>query len=342
MRHASFFSGVGGLDLGFHNAGIETVSLSEVDPYACQVLSERFVGVPNLGNILEVKADEIPEADIWSGGFPCQDLSVAGKRAGFAGKRSSLAFTFLDAVEQRKPRWLLLENVTGLFSSNGGADFGRLISEMVSLGYSLSWRVLDARYFGVAQRRRRVFIVAALNDAFSGDAKECAAEVLFECEGSCGHIEAGNKKEAQASGSVDSSSGIANALTSRFSKGVNSTVDEPLFIGEAVDPSGNRAPDGLARWVDNSENLAAQMRVGNFELFSFPNEPLAQSLNTLRAGDSIAYNFDTAVAESDELLPEGLDGHRYRCCGNGVVAPVAEWIGRRILAVDAKHYKGGN
>jgi site-specific DNA-cytosine methylase len=83
------------------------------------------------------------------------------------------------------------------------------------------------------------------------------------------------------------------------------------------------------------------MRVGNFELFSFPNEPLAQSLNTLRAGDSIAYNFDTAVAESDDLLPEGLDGHRYRCCGNGVVAPVAEWIGRRILAVDAKHYKAG-
>ncbi len=82
MRHASFFSGVGGLDLGFHNAGIETVSLSEIDPYASAVLAERFVGVPNLGNILEVKADDIPAAEIWSGGFPCQDLSVAGKRAG--------------------------------------------------------------------------------------------------------------------------------------------------------------------------------------------------------------------------------------------------------------------
>ena len=341
MRHASFFSGAGGLDLGFHNSGIETVSLSEIDPYASAVLAERFIGVPNLGNILEVKADDIPAAEIWSGGFPCQDLSVAGKRAGFAGKRSSLAFTFLDLVEQRKPRWLLLENVPGLFSSNGGSDFGRLISEMVSLGYGISWRLLDARYFGVAQRRRRIFIVAASSNAFGSDAAERAAEVCFECQGGCGHIEASDKEEAQASGNANSGSGIANALTSRFGKGVNSTVDEPLFIGQAVDPSGMRAADGLARWVDNSESLEAQMRVGNFELFSFPNEPLAQSLNTLRAGDSIAYNFHTAVTESDDLLPEGLDGHRYRCCGNGVVAPVAEWIGRRILAVDAKHYQAG-
>ena len=99
LRHASFFSGVGGLDLGFERAGIKTVSVSEIDPYASSVLAERFPDAPNLGNIVEVNANEIPEADIYSGGFPCQDLSVAGKRAGFAGKRSSLAFTYLDLVE---------------------------------------------------------------------------------------------------------------------------------------------------------------------------------------------------------------------------------------------------
>ena len=150
MKHASFFSGVGGLDLGFERAGIETVSVSEIDPYANAVLAERFPDAPNLGSITEVDANDIPEADIWSGGFPCQDLSVAGKRAGFAGKRSSLAFTFLDLVEQRRPRWVVLENVPGLFSSNSGADFGRLLYEMEQLGYGVSWRTLDARYFGVA------------------------------------------------------------------------------------------------------------------------------------------------------------------------------------------------
>jgi len=86
VRHASFFSGVGGLDLGFERAGIHTVSVSEIDRYASAVLAERFPDAQNLGNITEVDANDIPEADVWSGGFPCQDLSIAGKRTGFAGK----------------------------------------------------------------------------------------------------------------------------------------------------------------------------------------------------------------------------------------------------------------
>lgn len=418
MKHASFFSGAGGLDLGFHRAGIETVSLSEVDRYASAVLAERFVGVPNLGDILEVKADDIPEADIWSGGFPCQDLSVAGKRAGFAGKRSSLAFTFLDLVEQRKPRWLLLENVPGLFSSNGGADFGRLISEMVSLGYGISWRLLDARYFGVAQRRKRVFIIAALNDAFTGAGAERAAEVLFECQGGCGHIEAGNTQGQAVAASPTSSAGISSTVTSKWAKGSGGPAGDEiqnLTLSAPPDSYGMRAADGLGGWVDNSQGMADPQRVGNFEMYDFPNEPIAQSLNRERARDTLAYNLgsltgggndspqserifdergvaptldtgraiptvfrksarvtgpDTAETWVDDGLantlnnfdvgdirtthavlggepmdeddlPLGLDSNRYRCCGNGVVAPVAEWIGRRILAVDAKHYKAG-
>ena len=401
MRHASFFSGVGGLDLGFHNAGIETVSLSEIDPYACQVLSERFVGVPNLGNILEVKTDEIPEADIWSGGFPCQDLSVAGKRAGFAGKRSSLAFTFLDAVEQRKPRWLLLENVPGLLNSNGGADFGRLISEVVSLGYSLSWRVLDARYWGVAQRRRRVFIIAARDSAFSGAGADCAAEVLFECQGGCGHIGAGAEEGEALAGSPAGSPAVGG-----------SRLQAPSSFSAAALTTGVRAPDGLARWLDTERRVDTfgakthrelQARdwkngVSNQDLNKegylvgsltgggsdspqseriFDERSTAPTLDTGRAiptvfrksarvtgpdtaetwvDDGLANtlnNFDVGdirtthavvgspIGDDEARMPKHLDGHRYRCCGNGVVAPVAEWIGRRILAVDAKHYKAG-
>jgi len=380
MRHASFFSGVGGLDLGFHRAGIETVSLSEVDKYASAVLAERFFGVPNLGDILEVKADDIPAAEIWSGGFPCQDLSVAGKRAGFAGKRSSLAFTFLDLVEQRKPRWLLLENVPGLFSSNGGADFGRLISEMVSLGYGISWRLLDARYFGVAQRRKRVFIIAALNDAFTGAGAACAAEVLFECQGGCGHIEAGNAQGQAVATSPASSAGISSAVTAKWAKGSGGPAGDEiqnLTLSAAADTYGNRAADGVGGRLDDSQGLADTQRVGNFEMYDFPNEPIAQSLNRERARDTLAYNLPQAFRKAaraqtstdsetwvedglantlnkfdvgdirtthavlggepmdEDDLPLGLDSNRYRCCGNGVVAPVAEWIGRRIVAVDA-------
>ena len=438
MRHASFFSGVGGLDLGFERAGIETVSVSEIDPYANTVLAERFPGAPNLGSITEINADDIPEADIWSGGFPCQDLSVAGKRAGFSGKRSSLAFTFLDLVERRRPRWLVLENVPGLFSSNQGRDFLRLLSEMDELGYSVAWRTLDARYFGVAQRRRRVFIVASLEP-------NRAEQVLFECEGVCGHLAPSKQTRQGVAGGTPDGSGIAGAITRRFSKGVNSTIDEPLIVSPSPNPDGVRAADGLARRVDNQPGMEDPQRVGNFELYDFPKDSVAPAMNALRARDLMAYqtrvdekngNFSlneaevanslsalwpsdtshrsmTLIAPSDSilsfpsrfgsnanvtenqaqsmahsagapavfrkssraqtnedsetwvegdvantlnsfdvgdvrtthaivggtqdddaLLPVGLDSHRYRCCGNGVVSSVAEWIGRRIVAVD--------
>jgi DNA (cytosine-5)-methyltransferase 1 len=339
VRHASFFSGVGGLDLGLERAGIRTVSLSEIDPYACAVLAERFPDAPNLGSITEVEANDIPEADIWSGGFPCQDLSLAGKRAGFAGKRSSLAFTFLDLAERRRPRWLLLENVPGLFSSNKGADFGRLLSEMEQLGYGVSWRTLDARYFGVAQRRRRVFIIGSLES-------DRAGEVLLECEGCERHPSPRQPKgESSTSGAPDGS-GIAGAITRRFSKGVNSTIDEPLIIGPATDPHGMRAADGLARRLDNQPEVEAKgMRIGSFA--QYVDDGTAASLRAA-GGDigggsenlSVLLNSDEEQEDQDQLLPLGLDSHRYRCCGNGVVAPVAEWIGRRIVEVDRRWREG--
>ncbi len=215
LTHASFFSGVGGLDLGFEKAGIRTVSVSEIDPFARAVLASRFPDVPQLGDIVALadhelsgvvqptadvlqrrggptdseggttSSDDWKTADIWSAGFPCQDLSVAGKRKGFTdGKRSVLAFTFLNLVERFRPRWLVLENVPGLFTSNDGRDFLALLNEVDQLGYGISWRTLDARFFGVPQRRRRVFIVASLGSNRAG-------EVLLECEGGCGHPQAG-------------------------------------------------------------------------------------------------------------------------------------------------------
>ncbi len=336
MRHASFFSGVGGLDLGFERAGIETVSVSEIDSYACAVLAERFPDAPNLGSITEVDANDIPEADIWSGGFPCQDLSVAGKRAGFAGKRSSLAFTFLDLVEQRRPRWLVLENVPGLFSSNKGADFGRLLYEMEQLGYCVSWRTLDARYFGVPQRRRRVFLVASLES-------DRAGEVLLECEGCERHPSPSQPQRQGAASGAPDGSGVAGAITRRFSKGVNSTIDEPLIVSPSPDSDGVRAADGLARRLDNQQGVAAKgVRIGSFA--QYVDDDLAASLRAA-GGDIGGGSENLAIVDGtedeDDLLPVGLDSHRYRCCGNGVVAPVAEWIGRRIVEVDRRWREEG-
>ena len=125
---------------------------------------------------------DVDPVDVLIGGFPCQDLSVAGRRKGFSGERSVLAFEFLRVAESLQPRWIVLENVPGLLSSNGGRDFARLIDEVVGCGYGVAWRILDARYFGVPQRRRRVFIVARRADSQHDprSASRLALRALFE------------------------------------------------------------------------------------------------------------------------------------------------------------------
>ena len=346
MRHASFFSGVGGLDLGFERAGIETVSVSEIDRYANAVLAERFPDAPNLGNITEVNANDIPEADVWSGGFPCQDLSTAGKRAGFAGKRSSLAFTFLDLVEQRRPRWLVLENVPGLFSSNNGADFGRLLYEMDQLGYGVAWRTLDARYFGVAQRRRRVFIVGSLES-------DRAAEVLFECEGCERHPasrgEARQDLARNADGCIAQDRQRAGANSSSASidtDRMRTTYGLPRRVDNSIISFPSRYSRQPTRFNDQTDPLTlaagapAVLQIGGF--YDGWNQKMDTDgvHRTLRNGrDSSDFVIAHGVVQDDPLVPKGLDGHRYRCCGNGVVATVAQWIGEGLTETNRRWKK---
>jgi len=359
MRHASFFSGVGGLDLGFERAGMETVSVCEIDPYASAVLAERFPGAPNLGSITEVAADDIPEADVWSGGFPCQDLSVAGSRKGFAdGTRSSLAFTFLNLVEQRRPRWLVLENVPGLLSSAKGADFGRLLYEMDELGYSVAWRVLDARFFGVAQARRRVFIVAARDEAVGDSGAQRAAEVLFVCE-SCERHPAEGEETREDSPTAARSGAGGDLIAKRGTE----------IIGSTPHSDGVRAADGVPGRMDDRNIVVRKSSFGKYEethtgatlrafggdvgggsenlTLSFPSRFGSNANVTEDVAQSFAHSagapavYDAAgrfqvIKDDAGLLPLGLDSHRYRCCGNGIVTPVAEWIGRRILTVDRR------
>ena len=345
MRHASFFSGVGGLDLGFEKAGIETVSVSEIDPYANSVLAERFPGAPNLGSITEINADDIPEADIWSGGFPCQDLSVAGKRAGFFSSsvrlpelrnsdgngrsgntsdatrmvsdedteertRSGLAFTFLNLVEQRRPRWLVLENVPGLLTSNDGRDFLRLLREMDDIGYYVSWRSLNAKYFGVPQRRSRVFVVAHLEPGRT-------EQVLFECEGGCGHLAPSSKARKETSSSYAGSTSGDRWLT-----------NIGTIIGAAANADRMREADGVARRMDDSIISFPSRYSRQPTKFNDQTDPL-----TIAAG-APAVVIPRQGVGGDDADPVGLDSNRYKCIGNGVVASVAEWIGRRIVAVD--------
>ena len=173
----SLFSGIGGFEAGFLRAGFRTIWQCEIDPVCRRVLGRHFPDTPCYEDVRHLDGSTLAVPDVLVGGFPCQDLSVAGKRAGLAGKRSGLFREFTRLVAELAPRWLLLENVPGLLSSNGGRDMGAVLGALGELGYGWSYRVLDAQFFGVPQRRRRVFIVGCLGDA------RRAAKVLFEPDG---------------------------------------------------------------------------------------------------------------------------------------------------------------
>ena len=171
MKAGTVFTGIGGFDLGFEQAGIDISWQCEIDKPASEVLREHW-NVSNIGDVKDVGRTS-GTVDVIAGGFPCQDVSLAGKRAGLAGNRSGLWFEFARVIDELEPGWVVIENVPGLLSSNKGRDFSVIVQWLAERGYGVSWRVLDAQYFGLAQRRKRVFIVGSLGNGRS-------AEVLFE------------------------------------------------------------------------------------------------------------------------------------------------------------------
>lgn len=177
MRYVSLFSGIEAASCAWGPLGWEAVAFSEIDPFCRAVLSARFPHVPNLGDIREVDWKELHgKTDVVIGGSPCQSFSVAGSRTGLSGE-SGLMLEYIRAVREIRPRCFVWENVPGALSCEGGKAFGLLLREMDEVGYGLAWRILDAQFFGLAQRRERVFLVGVLGDA----ARAC--EILFEREG---------------------------------------------------------------------------------------------------------------------------------------------------------------
>lgn len=174
MRYVSLFSGIEAASCAWGPLGWEAVAFSEIDPFCNAVLATRFPSVPNLGDISKVEWKEMRgEIDVVIGGSPCQSFSVAGKRTGLKGE-SGLMLEFIRAVCEVTPRCFVWENVPGALSSENGEAFRCLLRAMDEVGYGLAWRILDAQFFGLAQRRERVFLVGVLGSA----ARAC--EILFE------------------------------------------------------------------------------------------------------------------------------------------------------------------
>lgn len=256
MKGVSFFAGVAGFDIGFAQAGIEVVLQVEWDE-ACQGVLRRF-GLPMFGDIkklielLKLNNEEaqkyrslLAAGNVFFGGFPCQDVSLAGRRAGLAGERSGEWFGFRELIEMFRPSFIVLENVPGLLSSNDGDDMRTVTSGLEELGYRWAYRTFDSQYFGVAQRRERVFIVASLGNF------RCV-EVLFEPEMLCWDTPPSRETGKDIAGTLGScppgsgsrgdyermtfipSVEVSPALCRRDRKGVDSDCAQPLVVSAPI------------------------------------------------------------------------------------------------------------
>lgn len=177
ITYFSTFSGIGGFELGIENAAreldiaTECVGFSEIDKFASSVYERHFPNTKNYGDIKQINTNELPDFDLLIGGFPCQDVSIIGKRVGLAGERTGLFYELARILKAKQPRYFIFENVKGLLSSNKGKDFEQILRTLDNLGYDVQWGILDAQYFRTPQHRERIILVGFLRG-------KCRPEVL--------------------------------------------------------------------------------------------------------------------------------------------------------------------
>lgn len=288
----SFFAGIGGFDLALDREGFTAAAQCEIDTFCQGVLGAHWPDVALFKDITRIDPSDLPEADVWCGGFPCQDVSVArgsNKRAGLAGKNSGLFFSFLELARSERPETILLENVVGLLSSHNGQDFRVVIEELTSLGYAVAWRVLNSRYFGSPQSRPRVFVCASLKS------NELPIRVLYQQKP--GHNPTGVRDGFLR----DSRCHLSGAI-----------VAEVAYCLAAT--SGRHTGTDWSRTYVSYDDAVRRLTPTECEgLQGFP------------------VGWTTNVGASP-IRPADEDSLRYKALGNAVSVPVAQWIAKRLMA----------
>ena len=366
VRYGSVCSGIEAATVAWHPLGWKAAWYSEIEPFPCAALKHHYPAVPNYGDM--TKYEEWPDEPInlLVGGTPCQSFSVAGLRKGLADPRGNLMLTYGAIARRYRPEWLVWENVPGVLSSNRGRDFGTFLGMLAELGYGFAYRVLDAQYFGVAQRRRRVFVVANVRSW------QRAAAVLFESHSLQGHPAPSRETAKDVAGTFTARANSGGwgqdvdlAASGYMQVAHAQSIAYPMHGGmigrqEQNGPSGS----GFGEETDPSYTLTAggQVRHGvavtqpviyqdsQFGVGAYPN---AGSLRAGRipehqmvANDAMQVRRLTPV-ECERLQgfpdgytnipwrkkPESPDGPRYKALGNSMAVPVMAWIGKRIKEV---------
>ncbi len=326
LTYLELFAGAGGMSLGLETAGWRCVAHAEIEPHARAVLRHHWPDVPLYGDVTELDGTQFRGVTMVTGGSPCQDLSIAGKRAGMtegSGTRSSLFFEQVRIWNESEAPYILWENVYGAFSSNAGRDFAAVLSALVGATVPVpsdgwvragvvagpagvaAWRTLDAQYFGVPQRRRRVFVLGVRGGGVD------PAEVLSLAESLSGHLAASG--EAREGVAADAGAGAAITFDARG----NGDGD---VVNTMAGDHQNRVTDYTALVVRDIIGVPRRLTPVECErLMGWPDQHTAHGIT--EAGK-----------------PYALAGTaRYKLCGNGIASPVTAWIGfqlRRLLTRD--------
>ena len=300
MTYLSICSGIEAVSVAWAPLGFKPIGFAEIEPFPCELLRQKYPAVKNYGDITQHEKWNAGEFDILVGGTPCQSFSIAGKRGGTADERGALMYAYLGIVETYRPRWIVWENVPGVLSSNSGYDFTSFLAGLEECGYGWAYRVLDAQYFGVPQRRRRVFVIG-----HSDNRTDRAAKVLFEQQGMCGNIAAGSETQKET--------------TAAIGKGVN------YF---------RRGGNYKYHKDKKAATLRSSAASDCFDLVLAREKRYIRRLTPLECerlqGCPDDYTQIEWRGKPAEQCPDSL---RYKAIGNSMAVPVMRWIGERIKRI---------
>lgn len=331
MNYLSVCSGIEAATVAWHHMGWKPVGFSEIEKFPSQVLAHHYPQVTNFGDMTKYKEWQIDgTVGLLVGGTPCQSFSIAGLRKGLSDPRGNLALTYVGILDHFRPKWFIWENVQGVLSSGQGRDFAAFLTALGIIGYGWSYRVLDAQYFGVAQRRKRVFVVGHL-----GSWKP-AAEVLFERESLCGDIKKGKRTREKTSTDVASSIVYENHPSDSRVKemgDVCQTVTSSWGTGGGNIPFVQQNPQFVDTYNGQiSGNIAATMTAD----MASPTHTGPKVMENMQVRRLIPIECERLQGFPDgytDIKPnnkETPDGHRYKALGNSMAVPVMRWIGERI------------
>ncbi len=317
MTYLSVCSGIEAATVAWDPLGFTPVGFAEIEPFPCELLKQKYPAVKNYGDITQYEKWDIGKFDILVGGTPCQSFSIAGKRGGTDDIRGKLMYSYLGIVGKYKPQWVVWENVPGVLSSGKGLDFASFLTGLEECGHGWAYRVLDAQYFGVPQRRRRVFVVGHFDNR-----ADLAAKVLFEQEKPRIYFEASEGKREE----------ITGTLTTGFeARGFDyDTILNNQFIIESY------AQSSFAQYKEGIGTLRASG--GDFGGGSETIIKEGRSIRRLTPLEcerlqGFPDNY-TQIEWKGKPKDQCPDSHRYKAIGNSMAVPVMRWIGERIKRIE--------